>query len=154
MRILLSIFLFASLHLFAATDAHAGSGRFGLEDKFKEIQDLNVPPRMANQKLAGKWPLSEVKLFGHYKIRWVLLGAYLERQGYVLKTREASEYLPLDDKMIADFQAHSLLPDRLPDYSIDTAEYLFAYSLWIFLLGALLWYGGKQLLFGNRSARQ
>ena len=152
MRALLLAALFSVSFLFAPTDAEARGSRFGLEDKFKDIQALDVPPSMRREKLGGKWPLTDVHLYGHYKIRWVFLGVYLQKEGYVLRPVGADEYLPLDDKMIADFQALSLLPKALPEYVIEPIEYVVAYSLWILLGGVSLWYGGKELLFGNRRA--
>ena len=148
--------LLASVALLcSAPEADArGGGRFGSEDKFVEVQSLDISPELANDpnlRLGGQWSLSQLRLYGHYKIQWFFLGAYVERDGYVLKPPGADIYFPLDDEKISALQQLGVLPDPLPAFAIPALDYAFGYSLWILIAGILIWVGGGELVRKRRA---
>lgn len=125
--------------LASAPDAEArGLGRFGNEDVFHKIQDLEIPAELAGE-LPPKWS-EGVELDSHLVTHWLGAGAWLEDKGYAIKLRGGDTYWPLDADMAAGLQEMNILPRPLPKYEIPVIDYVFGYSLWIVIAVLVAWY--------------
>ncbi len=82
---------------------------------------------------------------------WVIgAGVSLRDHGHVLGVvapsgGQVQKYYPLTKEDIATNQATGALPTPMPEYEIPLTDYLYGYSLWIFLVlaiaGAWYWTG-------------
>ena len=72
---------------------------------------------------------------------WILLGASVSDDGYVLKLKDVDDkYYPLPAPSdLSSYQSQGLLPATLPPYKIETSELVLGYSLWWALPIGFLW---------------
>jgi hypothetical protein len=86
------------------------------------------------------------KTSGYY----FLAGLFLKDDGYILIDQANSDsYFPLNKSDIEFYQKNKILPNPLPTYKVPLFEYLLGFSLWIIIIGSILYYGTKRIIFGN-----
>ncbi|RED92467.1 hypothetical protein [Marinoscillum furvescens] len=115
--------LFLLILLLAASEIFAGKFMFGKDETIRTIQKIDLPESDSGP------------LFLAYKTttQYLLLGVYLSDDGYVLQNDEGS-YIPLREEELAELQAAGVLSDPLPAYSIPFMDWVWGYSLWVFLI--------------------
>lgn len=133
----------AALSIFLGRPAEAGAMRFGSQDYLHKIQDI---------ELKGK---SDEELFlGHRTtIIWFVMGVHLIDQGYILGAKGKESYYDLTPEFIESLQTEKILPTPLPKYSIDIVDYLFGYSLWIFIVCAVVYMALKSYFKRKKTAQ-
>jgi hypothetical protein len=100
--------------------AQAGGFRFGWDDSVRKIQDIHGTDFVLCHRV------------GTY---FFIAGVYVTDCGYVLQDKNVRDkYAPLDPEQVREWQRKGMLPTPLPAYSLTFMDYLFGYSLWIFVL--------------------
>ncbi|MBU0500601.1 MAG: hypothetical protein KJ675_07200 [Gammaproteobacteria bacterium] len=111
---------------------------FGEQEEIHKIADVNLKGGEGEDLFIG------------YRTRelYLLAGVYVTDEGYILGvTSDESKYYPFPsgDELKA-FQESGMLPEKLPEYSLSTLDYIFGYSLWLIALLGLLYYFMKKAL--------
>jgi hypothetical protein len=114
--------IFATLCLLLQSTPDARAWRFGSEDRVRVLQDVNVRGQNGESLYLG------------YKmtVQNVMLGIYIKRDGYVLGIKGDSKHyyhLPSAQE-VERLQRAGLLPNPLPPYRMDFADYLYGFLMW------------------------
>jgi hypothetical protein len=120
MRGLWLIFAVLCLLLQSAPDARAY--KFGSEDRVRVIQDVGA-----------RGPNGEALYLGYkMTVQNVFFGIYIGNGGYILGVRgDSKNYYNLPPAQDMErLQRARLLPNPLPPYRMDFADYLYGYLFW------------------------
>ncbi|HEX2256009.1 MAG TPA: hypothetical protein VHG92_04765 [Afifellaceae bacterium] len=125
----MQIRIFAALvgaFLMLAPAAARADLMFGTQEDIHFIQDVEVTGPEGEELFLGFKTTTQ----------FFLAGLYVQDDGYVLGQRsDHNRYWDMPaGEQLADFQARGLIPDPLPSYELGIFDYLFGYSMWIFVL--------------------
>lgn len=118
-----------------------GKMMFGHQETVTCIQDIPL------SSPAGEELCLAHKTSGYF----VVAGVYFQDDGYVLRPRhDKTKYIEVGPAELQAMQQEGTLPTPLPAYSIAWYEYAFGYSLWLAIVGVLVW-GFFAKVVGRRS---
>ncbi|MGI9405197.1 MAG: hypothetical protein ACR2O4_02405 [Hyphomicrobiaceae bacterium] len=133
--------LFTTLLTLQTAPAEARKYRFGDVNKIHFIQDVTI-----------KGAEGEALFLGHMTTTKNFLAPYMmSDDGYVLGVKGSESYYELKPEKISEFQGKGLLPKPLPAYEIAPIDWAFGFLLPIIIIGLIVFYGLKRLLFGRKS---
>lgn len=127
----LKIIVFAAIAVSALPppQAHAGKMFFGADEKLHVI----APTEMKSSSGAPLY-----LCFKTYSYFFVA-GLYATSERVICDGELSKSYWPMPEPArLKEFQAAGLVPDPLPDYQVDTIEYIFGYSMWILIAAIAL----------------
>jgi len=120
--------------------SHAKGGlRFGTDIRTHHIIELE---KDGNE---------ETSYLGYYtETEWFGLGVGIEDKGYIIGIKGQDKFVPLNEDLKRAMQEKGFLPMSLPEYKISMIDYIFGYSLYIVIIGILLWGGMQYMLKARR----
>lgn len=117
-----------------------GGGRFGTEDKFYNIEPLQISPDQVEQEVFPPEWGQGAYLASHKKVNWLFLGVGIQDEGYAVRLASGGdEYWPLDKEQLALMRDLGVITEAEPIIELAPIEYAIAYSLWIALGVVALW---------------